>query len=165
MLLCEERKLGIPVRLPSQIGSIGVRIRVRPNFSFFTAYERQTANGRRNSRSKLATSLGHDGHRFRSCPATTFVMVHSPSRSNQWDGECTWQSARMKCDPRLPYGLPDVNTAVIDRWFLSLSQIKVVPGVTQLSGLGQCALLDEILQISCRCGTGCSGYADIILCA
>jgi hypothetical protein len=33
-LFCGEKKLGIPVRLPRRIGSIGVRIRVRPNFPF-----------------------------------------------------------------------------------------------------------------------------------
>src|SRR5882724_2330381 len=41
----------------------------------------------------------------------------------------------------------------------------MIPGVTQLSGLSQCALLDQALQISCRRGTGGSGDADIVLCA
>src|SRR3982074_2117849 len=41
----------------------------------------------------------------------------------------------------------------------------MIPGVTQLSGLGPPALLDQALQISCRRGTGRSGDADIVLCA
>jgi hypothetical protein len=44
-------------------------------------------------------------------------------------------------------------------------QIQVIPGVTQLSGFGECALLDKVLQVSCRRGSGRSGDADIFLCA
>ena len=44
-------------------------------------------------------------------------------------------------------------------------QIEAIPGVTQLSGPGQCTLPDQVLQISRRRGTGRSGYADIVLCA
>ena len=37
--------------------------------------------------------------------------------------------------------------------------------MTQLSGLGECALLDKVLQISCRGRARRSGDADVILCA
>ena len=72
---------------------------------------------------------------------------------------------RLRSSPILVFrrGLPGVNKAGDRQMVLRLGQIKVISGVTQLSGLGQCSLLDKILQISCRCGTGRSGYADIIL--
>ena len=41
----------------------------------------------------------------------------------------------------------------------------MIPGVTQLSGLGQCTPLDKVLQISRRRRTRRSGDADIFLCA